>query len=291
MVEINSDNVVLDHLWLWHADHDDCGTDLPNKGPSDKCFSKHGIVVNGRRVTSYGLASEHTPKGHMLVWNGEEGNVHFYQSEIPYHQEDWGAKGYAGYYVAPHVRKHLAHGVGVYIIAFELKESIRSAFILPKYAQVYNMFNVTIGPKALFRNLACVDDTDTCYQTEKCSPMRCYRAAFPFEKLPPAIVQELKGEKLKAEQRAKREKAKEGSEKRKETKEIIRDEVLGVLPVLPEKDGIHRLASSPLGHAVPLCVGLLIVGAVATRVTTFALQWRTRHVSSREWALSEELSE
>merc|ERR1740116_167585 len=98
------------------------------------------------------------------------------------------------------------------------------------------MFNVTIGPKVLFRNLACVDDTDTCYQPEKCSPMRCYRAAFPFEKLPPAVVQELKEQKLKAKQTAKNEKAEQSSKKEttkddskegKETKEIIRDEVGG----------------------------------------------------------------
>jgi len=274
---------------LWHADHDDCGTDLPNKGPSDKCFSKHGIVVNGRRVTSYGLASEHTPRGHLLVWNGEEGNVHFYQSEIPYHQTDWGAKGYAGYYVAPHVKQHLAHGVGVYIIADELTEGIRSALILPKYAQVYNMFNVTIGSKNLFKNLACVDDTDTCYQPEKCSPMRCYRAAFPFEKLPPAVVQELKDQKLKAKETARHQTAKEGSRKRKETKEIIRDEVIGVMPLFQEEDPVHALARSPVGRAASLCVGLLVLGAVATRVTSW--QSRMRRTGSQTFSFNEELGE
>ena len=76
MVEINSDNVVLDHLWLWHADHDDCG------GASDSCYSGHGILVEGNDVMGYGLKVEHT-MNNLLQWNGERGTVYFFQSELP----------------------------------------------------------------------------------------------------------------------------------------------------------------------------------------------------------------
>mmetsp|Transcript_97110 Transcript_97110/g.192429 ORF Transcript_97110/g.192429 Transcript_97110/m.192429 type:complete len:746 (-) Transcript_97110:64-2301(-) len=185
MVQIDSDDVVLDHLWLWHADHDDCGTELKVVGLSDNCFSEHGLLVNGRRVTSLGLASEHTTMGHMVMWNGEEGQVYFFQAEAPYHQPDWGARGFAGYAVAPEVEQHKAYGIGVYVIAAQMKQTVRCAFLLPAYAEVYHLFNVTILGNNQFASLACVQDSDSCYQPEVCEPMRCYSKAFPRRDLPP----------------------------------------------------------------------------------------------------------
>lgn len=185
MVQIDSDDVVLDHLWLWHADHDDCGTELKIVGRSDNCFSEHGLLVNGRRVTSLGLASEHTTMGHMVMWNGEEGEVYFFQAEAPYHQPDWGARGFAGYAVAPEVEQHKAYGIGVYVIAAQMKQTVRCALLLPAYAEVYNLFNVTIMGNNQFASLACVQDSDSCYQPEVCEPMRCYSKAFPRRNLPP----------------------------------------------------------------------------------------------------------
>ena len=44
---------------------------------------KNGLVVDGDDVTTYGLAVEHTLED-LTVWNGEGGQVFFYQSELPY---------------------------------------------------------------------------------------------------------------------------------------------------------------------------------------------------------------
>ena len=44
MVRISSPGVVLDNLWLWQADHDDCDT------ASDRCTNNHGLVVDGDHV-------------------------------------------------------------------------------------------------------------------------------------------------------------------------------------------------------------------------------------------------
>jgi hypothetical protein len=114
MAEINSPHTVLDNLWLWRADHG------PGAGWEKNC-NDYGLIVNGRNVTAYGLFVEHMQK-YQTLWNGEEGRVYLYQSELPYDppsQTAWmdGAKrGYASYKVAPHVRDHLAWGLGIYSV-------------------------------------------------------------------------------------------------------------------------------------------------------------------------------
>ena len=92
---VNSNDVILDNLWLWRADHaqDNTGWDV---NPAD-----NGITVNGNDVTAYGLFVEHFEK-YQTLWNGNGGTTFFYQSELPYdvpHQGSWlaptGRNGYA----------------------------------------------------------------------------------------------------------------------------------------------------------------------------------------------------
>ncbi len=111
-LEINSDDVILDHTWLWRADHGAGARWTDNE-------ADHGLVVNGDDVTIYGLFNEHFQK-HQTVWNGERGRVFFYQSEIPYDppsQSEWmngPEKGFASYRVAETVDNHYAVGLGIY---------------------------------------------------------------------------------------------------------------------------------------------------------------------------------
>lgn len=57
---------------------------------------------------------------YQTLWNGENGKVYFYQSEIPYDgpsTEAWshnGVNGWAAYKVADNVKKHEAIGLGIY---------------------------------------------------------------------------------------------------------------------------------------------------------------------------------
>lgn len=111
-VTINSNNVIGDNLWLWRADHgNNVGWSI-NKSDS-------GLVVNGSNVTIYGLAVEHFQK-YQTQWNGEDGKVIFYQSELPYDvpsQNAWqhdGVLGYASYKIADNVSSHQAIGFGIY---------------------------------------------------------------------------------------------------------------------------------------------------------------------------------
>jgi len=110
MVTINSGNVVIDNSWLWRADHGVSGSVSDSQNPNN-----HGIVVNGASVRVYGLAVEHQLKD-LVSWNGENGEVYFYQSEFPYDvtQDNYGTPGYTSYRVATSVANHKAWGVGAY---------------------------------------------------------------------------------------------------------------------------------------------------------------------------------
>jgi len=111
-VTINSNNVVGDYFWLWRADHGS------NVGWTINT-SDTGLIVNGANVSIYGLMVEHFQK-YQTIWNGENGKMVFYQSEIPYDppsQAAWmnqSAQGYASYKVAPTVSMHSAWGLGIY---------------------------------------------------------------------------------------------------------------------------------------------------------------------------------
>ncbi|MGO9111561.1 MAG: hypothetical protein ACLP9L_20230 [Thermoguttaceae bacterium] len=113
-VTINSNNVVVDHIWIWRADH---GKDVGwTANPT-----KNGLVVNGNGVTIYGLFNEHH-KEYQTLWNGNGGRVYMYQSEMPYEvpdQASWMSgdgktNGFASYKVADKVTSHEAWGIGIY---------------------------------------------------------------------------------------------------------------------------------------------------------------------------------
>jgi hypothetical protein len=111
-LEIDSDDVILDNIWAWRADHGN------GVGWTDN-VADHGLVVNGDFVTALGLAVEHYEQN-QAVWNGEHGETIFYQSELPYDvpsQSAWmqgSANGYSSYAVSSWVKDHRAYGLGVY---------------------------------------------------------------------------------------------------------------------------------------------------------------------------------
>ncbi|HWE30201.1 MAG TPA: hypothetical protein VHB97_19480, partial [Polyangia bacterium] len=117
-VILNSNNVLIDNIWLWRADH---GQGNGTAGWTDNP-SNNGIIVNGNNVTAYGLFVEHFQQWQTL-WNGNGGSVYFYQSEMPYdppNQAAWtdsnGHWGWASYKVGPNVTSHKGLGIGVYSV-------------------------------------------------------------------------------------------------------------------------------------------------------------------------------
>jgi hypothetical protein len=122
-LQIDSNDVFCDHLWLWRADHGLDGTVGWAVNPADT-----GILVNGDHVTTYGLFVEHYQK-YEVLWNGDHGRTYFFQNEHPYDvptQSAWvhgSTKGYAAYKVADGVREHHAWGLGSYCF-FNLEADI-----------------------------------------------------------------------------------------------------------------------------------------------------------------------
>jgi hypothetical protein len=109
--EINQDHVLIDHTWLWRADHGNKGTTGWTVNTGD-----HGLVVNGEHVTALGLFVEHYQKT-QIVWNGNGGRTIFLQSEAPYDPPsqaaymNGGEDGYPFYEVSPDVTSHEASGM------------------------------------------------------------------------------------------------------------------------------------------------------------------------------------
>ena len=117
-LEINSHNVIGDHLWIWRADHGDREGGRVHVGWYESTADQ-GLIVNGDDVTLYGLFVEHFQK-YQVVWNGERGRTYFYQCELPYDPPNQAAymagstRGWAAYKVADDVAAHEAIGLGVY---------------------------------------------------------------------------------------------------------------------------------------------------------------------------------
>ena len=145
---LNSNDVIIDHTWIWRADHGDYVGWSQNT-------SDNGLIVNGDRVTAYGLFVEHFQK-YDVIWRGEKGKTYFVQNEKcydPQDQAEWmshnGKKlGYAAYKVANNVSEHYAVGVGVYDV-----------FINTNGASIYldNAIEVPDKPNVLVENATTVE--------------------------------------------------------------------------------------------------------------------------------------
>jgi hypothetical protein len=118
-LEVNSDGVLIDHTWVWRADHGVEGF----AGDTERWqvnSGRNGAVINGDDVTANGLFVEHFQE-YNTVWNGDGGLTILYQNELPYDpptQADWmnrGVEGWAGYKVGNRVKTHQLYGGGVYV--------------------------------------------------------------------------------------------------------------------------------------------------------------------------------
>ncbi len=123
-LRIDADDVLVDHTWVWRADHgveDFEGGFLGDDERWTTNVGRTGVVVTGDDVTATGLFVEHFQQ-HNTLWQGERGRVVLYQNELPYDppsQAEWttpdGTLGWAGYTVADDVRRHELWGGGVYV--------------------------------------------------------------------------------------------------------------------------------------------------------------------------------
>jgi hypothetical protein len=117
-LKVNSDHVLIDHTWVWRADHGVEGLTDTERWSTNT--GRNGVVVNGDDVTANGLFVEHFQQ-YNTVWNGDDGTTILYQNELPYDpptQADWmngAVEGWAGYKVGDGVATHTLIGGGVYV--------------------------------------------------------------------------------------------------------------------------------------------------------------------------------
>jgi hypothetical protein len=155
-LRINSSDTIVDHTWIWRADHG------VNQSVGWKInTSANGLVVNGDNVTVYGLFVEHHQE-FQVIWNGNGGRVYFYQCEIPYDPPDQpsytsapGTNGWAAYKVAGNVTSHEAWGLGVYSVFRNKGVVLTRAFEAPDNPNVkfHDLITVCIGPNGEISNV------------------------------------------------------------------------------------------------------------------------------------------
>jgi len=110
---VNSNNVILDDIWSWRADHGNGVGWTANTADT-------GVIVNGDNATAYGLFVEHYQKFNV-IWNGNGGTDVFFQNEMPYDvpsQAAWmeapGVDGWAAFKVGDSVTSFAGYGMGSY---------------------------------------------------------------------------------------------------------------------------------------------------------------------------------
>jgi len=126
---INANDVILENLWLWRQDH---WLTPVSQNPKENMTGwtdskvQYGLIINGNRVHANALFIEHT-RDIQLVWNGNDGTLHFYQSELPYNVTklaDWicslpdgtqlKKKGCPSIYIGKNVTKFDGQGISIY---------------------------------------------------------------------------------------------------------------------------------------------------------------------------------
>lgn len=165
MVRIDSGNVYGDNLWLWRADHVKLREgEEPNVEGLDyhqvllgECPCETGLEVNGDDVTIHGLAVEHTTQTNT-IWNGERGEVMFYQNELPYDVDSTYAESkYVGYKVGDHVTSHHAQGVGVYSNFRDYEVHVETGMEHPmteEGVKIVNPFSVWLNNKGFIKSVS-----------------------------------------------------------------------------------------------------------------------------------------
>jgi hypothetical protein len=148
-LRIDSNDTIVDHTWIWRADHGAGAGWATNP-------SANGLVVNGGRVTIYGLFVEHHQQ-YQVLWNGNAGRTYFYQSEIPYDPPDQASytsgldkqgksiDGWASYKVADSVTEHEAWGLGVYSVFRHPNVTLTRAVEVPETPGVRFHHMITIA--------------------------------------------------------------------------------------------------------------------------------------------------
>lgn len=155
---INSRHTIVDHTWVWRADHGDGVGWETNR-------ADYGVRVNGDDVLATGLFVEHFNK-YDVQWFGQRGRTIFFQNEKAYDAPNQAAiqngsiKGYAAYKVADSVTTHEGWGLGSYCY-YNVDPSIvqHHGFAAPNASGVkfHNLLVVSLGGQGQYERV--INDT------------------------------------------------------------------------------------------------------------------------------------
>ncbi|MGK3106529.1 coagulation factor 5/8 type domain-containing protein [Streptomyces mordarskii] len=155
---INSRHTIVDHTWVWRADHGDGVGWETNR-------ADYGVRVNGDDVLATGLFVEHFNK-YDVQWYGQRGRTIFFQNEKAYDAPNQAAiqngsiKGYAAYKVADSVTTHEGWGLGSYCY-YNVDPSIvqHHGFAAPNASGVkfHNLLVVSLGGQGQYERV--INDT------------------------------------------------------------------------------------------------------------------------------------
>jgi hypothetical protein len=144
---INSNNAVLDHCWIWHADHGAGAGWI-----SDTNTVRNGLVINGNNCITYGQMVEHWQK-YQTVWNGNNGQQYFYQHEFNYDIPNQASfmegtqPGIPAIKVMSGVTKYYGYGLGIYSYCRRAAITITNAIEMPKVpgCEVHHVVTFALG--------------------------------------------------------------------------------------------------------------------------------------------------
>ena len=145
-LKINDNDTIGSNIWLWRADHDFSGT-LENTS-WNKNTANHGLIINGDNVGMYGLFVEHFQK-EQTIWDGKNGTLNFYQSELPYDptsQNAWNYKdeqgnvrlGYPSLLINKNATEFKAKGLGIYAVFINIPQGATPNYMFADNAIVDN---------------------------------------------------------------------------------------------------------------------------------------------------------
>lgn len=151
---INSNHTLIDHTWVWRADHGDGVGWETNR-------ADYGVRVNGDDVLATGLFVEHFNK-YDVEWRGERGRTVFFQNEKAYDAPNQAAiqngdiKGYAAYKIADGVTTHEGWGLGSYCY-YNVDPTIRQehGFQAPVKpgVKLHHLLVVSLGGKGQYEHV------------------------------------------------------------------------------------------------------------------------------------------
>jgi hypothetical protein len=111
MLRVSGNDAYMENVWLWRGDHGP-GIEWGQDKSWNNMDNPHAVTVTGNNVVAIGLFAEHQSDA-MVVWEGEAGEVYFYQSEFPYAGYSTQAPSYV---VSENVQKHYVSGAGIYFV-------------------------------------------------------------------------------------------------------------------------------------------------------------------------------